>query len=304
MRKKLVALIVSATLCALPAAVVAQSGNTVTNTTTGGASQTAPTTTVITFGGVPATVAPAAPGSTVQAGGAASLGGLLAVPGFFPAPNNFSQPYKPDTFVNGPKFLPDAMKLEQADACRNGKVKWYGTSQEQVVSITLYYAGVSQIPTTTVTMANYVGTATATGTDLPFLTVLCEAAYRAMKRGANVAMVNSTIRPKNTMVGIGFGGSAGGSGVPDVKSVNPYSFAGVLGFGTGWSSAKVEGEILVELTGLRGGLPVKTSQGTLQLQPVPVPVAPQESGLPESARQAIKADCGGQGQNFGACPGQ
>jgi hypothetical protein len=34
-------------------------------------------------------------------------GGLLPLPGFPQAPNNFSQPYKPDTFVNGPRFLPD-----------------------------------------------------------------------------------------------------------------------------------------------------------------------------------------------------
>ncbi len=232
----------------------------------------------------------------------AELGGLLAMPGFYAGPNNFSQPYKPDTFANGLRFLPDVMTLEQADACRDGKGKWEGGHQEEATSITLYYAGLGQMPTATVTMSNYVGTATATGVDVPFLPVLCEAAYRAMKRGANVAMVNSTLRPKNTMFGIGIGGSAGGSGVPDVNSVNPYSFAGVLGFGTGWSSTKVEGEILVELTGLRGRVPAKTGQGILQ--PLPASVVPEGSGLPESARRAIKSDCGGTGQHFGACPGQ
>jgi hypothetical protein len=298
MSSRLIALFIAIALGASPAAVFAQ---TVTNTTTGGASQTAPTSTVISFGG-PANIA----GASVGTAAALLGGGLLPLPGFFAVPNNFSQPYKPDTFVNGPKFLPDTMTLEQADACRGGSVKWYGARQDEVASITLYYAGVSQIPGGTATMANYVGTATAAGVDRPFLTVLCEAAYKAMKQGASVAMVNSAIRPTNKMFGLGFGASGGGSGVPQATAVNPYTLAGVLGFGTGWSSQKVEGEILVELTGLRGGSPARRSQAApAPGQLMPVSGLPEDIRLPEPARMAIKADCGGmQGMSFGACQGQ
>ena len=299
MRSRLVVLSIVTVLAAAPAVVLAQ---TVTNTTTGGASQSAPTTTVINFGGA------ASVGATAGLSGTGSLlgGGLLPLPGFFLSPNNFSQPYKPDTFVNGPKFLPDTMTLEQADACRDGSVKWYGAKVDEATSLTLYYAGVSQLPVGTVSMANYVGTATAAGVDRPFLPVLCEAAYKAMKQGASIAMVSSAIRPKNKMFGFGFGASGGGSGIPAALATNPYTLAGALGFGTGWSSQKVEGEILVEITALRGGVPARTGQAAPEPgQPTPVSGLTDEGQLPESARRAIRADCGGEGGvSIGACQRQ
>jgi hypothetical protein len=175
---------------------------------------------------------------------------LPQLPGLLPTPGNFSQPYKPDVFVNGPAFLPSEMTVADAKACRDSKIKWYGGSRGESQSIKLYYSVKNDTPKPLLTMSNYVGTAMATTTDGPFLAALCEAAYKAMDKGATVGVVDFIVRPRNTMSGLGFGASGGGTGLP-MAGVNPYALAGTLGFGTGWSNQKVEGEVMVQLTALR-----------------------------------------------------
>jgi hypothetical protein len=186
---------------------------------------------------------------------------LPQLPGIPSPPSNFSQPYRPDAFVNTPPFLPTEMTLEDAKRCRDAKASWYGGSVDgEVPAIKLFYAGKPETPSVALTMANYVGTAMATTADGPFLAALCEAAYRAIRKGATVGLVEFTIRPKNTMVGLGFGTSGGATGLP-VTGAHPYALAGTLGFGTGWSNQRVEGEVVLQLTALRGA-PVASSESS------------------------------------------
>jgi hypothetical protein len=177
---------------------------------------------------------------------------LPQLPGFVPPTNNFSQPYRPDTFVNLPAFLPAEMTLAEAKECRDSKVSWYGGSREKSNSIKLLYSAKQESPAEAMTMASYVGTAMAQTSDGPFLAALCEAAYRAMRKGATVGIVDYSVRPKNTMSGIGYGASGGATGLP-AAGTHPYAVAGALGFGTGWSNQRVEGEVLLQLTALREG---------------------------------------------------
>jgi hypothetical protein len=194
---------------------------------------------------------------------------LPQLPGFVQTPSNFSQPYKPETFVNGPAFLPAEMTLDQAERCRDSKASWSGGSQEEVASIRLYYTAKQEKPPVPLTMANYVGTAMATSADGPFIATLCEAAHRAMSKGASIGVVEYSIRPKNTMSGIGFGASGGATGLP-AAGTHPYAITGVLGFGTGWSTQRVEGEVVLQLTALRES---PLSSGSA-LQPAPSSAAP------------------------------
>lgn len=195
---------------------------------------------------------------------------LPQLPGLVPSPNNFSQPYRPETFVNTPAFLPAEMTLAEASRCRDSKVSWYGGARSEAPSIRLLYAAKQETPAAPLTMAHYVGTAMAVTSDGPFIAALCEAAYRAMRKGASVGVVDFTIRPKNTMFGIGYGASGGATGLP-AAGAHPYAIAGTLGFGTGWSSQRVEGEVLVQLTALR--------------YPDGIPVSAAEAGGPNGARE-------------------
>jgi len=175
---------------------------------------------------------------------------LPQLPGMVPPPGNFSQPYRPDTFVNTPAFLPAQMTLAEARRCRDSKARWYGGARaEEAPSIRLFYVTKQETPSEPLTVTSYVGTAMATTAEGPFIAALCEAAYRAMSNGASVGVVDFAVRPKNTMFGIGFGASGGATGLP-AAGANPYAIAGTLGFGTGWSSQRVEGEVVVQLTGL------------------------------------------------------
>ena len=177
---------------------------------------------------------------------------LPQLPGIPAPPSNFSQPYRPETFVNTPPFLPTDMTLVDAKRCRDAKVSWYGEAGgDEAASIRLIYPPRPDAPRPAVKMADYVGTAIATTSDGPFLAALCEAAYRAMRKGATVGMIEFAIRPKNTMFGVGFGASGGATGLP-AAGVHPYAIAGTLGFGTGWSNQRVEGEVVIQLTALRG----------------------------------------------------
>src|SRR5215470_6665320 len=176
---------------------------------------------------------------------------LPQLPGIPSPPSNFSQPYKPDAFVNVPAFLPAEITLADAKRCRDAKVTWYGGSKDDdSETIKLFYAGKPETSSVPVTMTNYVGTAMATTADGPFIAALCEAAYRAMRKGATVGIVEFNIRPKNTMFGLGFGASGGATGLP-AAGAHPYAIAGTLGFGTGWSNQRVEGEVVLQLTALR-----------------------------------------------------
>jgi hypothetical protein len=186
-------------------------------------------------------------------------------------PSNFSQPYKPESFVNAPAFLPAEISLGEAKRCRDSRVTWYGgAGDEEATTIRLYYAARQESPAGGLTMANYVGTAMASTTDGPFIAALCEAAYRAMRKGATVGVVEYSVRPKNTMFGLGFGSSGGATGLP-VAGAHPYAIAGTLGFGTGWSNQRVEGEVVVQLTGLRDGPRSSTAP---EPTPATLPVAP------------------------------
>ncbi|HKB41037.1 MAG TPA: hypothetical protein VKD72_31710, partial [Gemmataceae bacterium] len=212
---------------------------------------------------------------------------LPQLPGFVPPLSNFSQPYKPDTFVNGPVFLPKEMTLAEAKACRDSSVRWYGASHPESVSIKLFYASQKESPGVPLTMANYVGTAIATSSDRPFITALCEAAYKAMNNGASVAVVDFIIRPKNTMLGIGFGTSGGATGLP-AAGTHPYAIAGALGFGTGWSNQKVEGEVMLQLTGLRGD--TRAASASARTQPTPQVQRVATSAASPSAIPASSAE--------------
>ena len=188
---------------------------------------------------------------------------LPQLPGVPAPPSNFSQPYRPDAFVNTPPFLPTEMTLDDAKRCRDAKGTWYGGSRDgEPSSIRLFYAGKRAPPAAALTMGNYVGTAMATIADGPFLAALCEAAYRAIRKGATVGLVEFNIRPKNTMMGLGFGTSGGATGLP-AAGAHPYAIAGTLGFGTGWSNQRVEGEVVLQLTALHGAPLASTDAGSV-----------------------------------------
>jgi hypothetical protein len=197
---------------------------------------------------------------------------LPGLPGVLGAPGNFSQPYKPDVFINGAgPIRPARMTYEQAQECRGGygyKDTYVGANREKAKEIQLVYAAWDKIDISN-DISNYVGISSVEGSDKPWLPAVCEAAYHAMDRGANYGVVEFIIRPKNTMKGFGFGTSGGGSVVPSVATAtSPYGLAASLGFGLGWSSQRVEGEVMIQVTGLR--VPTQTSA----VKP-PAPTAPQ-----------------------------
>jgi len=206
-----------------------------------------------------------------------NLPGLPGIPG---APGNFSQPYKPDVFINGAgPIRPARMTYEQAEECRGGygyKDSYVGASREKAKEIQLVYAAWDKIDVSN-DISNYVGISSVEGSDKPWLPAVCEAAYHAMDKGANYGVVEFIIRPKNTMKGFGFGTSGGGSVVPSVATAtSPYGLAASLGFGLGWSSQRVEGEVMIQVTGLR--IPTQTAA----VKPPP-PTAPKVPAAPAAA---------------------
>jgi hypothetical protein len=214
-----------------------------------------------------------------------NLPGLPGIPG---APGNFSQPYKPDVFINGAgPVRPARMTYEQAEECRGGygyKDSYVGATREKAKEIQLVYAAWDKIDVSN-DISNYVGISSVEGADKPWLPAVCEAAYHAMDKGANYGVVEFIIRPKNTMKGFGFGSSGGGSVVPNVATAtSPYGLAASLGFGLGWSSQRVEGEVMIQLTGLR----VPTQTAAVK-PPMPVPTAPQVPAAPPSPPPAAAA---------------
>ena len=217
---------------------------------------------------------------------------LPGLPGVPSAPGNFSQPYKPDVFINGAgPVRPARMTYEQAQECRGGygyKDSYVGASREKAKEIQLVYAAWDKIDVSN-DIANYVGISSVEGADKPWLPAVCEAAYHAMDKGANYGVVEFIIRPKNTMKGFGFGTSGGGSVVPSVATAtSPYGLAASLGFGLGWSSQRVEGEVMIQVTGLR--VPTQTAAVTPPPPTAPqVPVAPAAPAPPAPAAAAPPA---------------
>jgi len=211
---------------------------------------------------------------------------LLGLPGIPGAPGNFSQPYKPDVFINGAgPVRPARMTYEQAEECRGGygyKDSYVGASREKAKEIQLVYAAWDKIDVSN-DISNYVGISSVEGADKPWLPAVCEAAYHAMDKGANYGVVEFIIRPKNTMKGFGFGTSGGGSVVPSVATAtSPYGLAASLGFGLGWSSQRVEGEVMIQVTGLR--VPTQTASVKPPTPTAPqVPVAPATPTPPPAA---------------------
>ena len=200
------------------------------------------------------------------------------------------------------------MTRKQANDCRDASVKWYGGDRDGVEEIILFEDAAK--PPVPMEMNAYVGTAVAIGKDKPYLAVLCEAAYKAMRNGVSHALLAHVVRPENASSGIGFGSSAGMSGLP-VAGANPYAIAAAIGFGTGWSTIKVKGEVMVELTGFRAATPTAAQappgpRAASGAQPAEPPTAlatsvPQGQPTPESIA------CGGQFDprfgrtNFGGC---
>ena len=243
---------------------------------------------------------------------------LPGLPGIMGSPGNFSQPYKPDVFINGAgPVRPSRMTYEQAAECRGGvgyKDSYVGGTRPKVGEITLMYAAWDKIEVTN-DISNYVGITSVEGADKPWLPAVCEAAFHAMERGANYGVVEFIIRPKNTMKGFGFGSSGGGSVVPNVATAaSPYGLAASLGFGVGWSSQRVEGEIMIQVTGLRLSTPPaspvtqppapKPAQAEVPARPapnivvpngkqplkLPAPIAPNPEAEPRSNEEGAKSE--------------
>jgi hypothetical protein len=232
----------------------------------------------------------------------------LGLPGIMGPPGNFTQPYKPDVFVNGAgPVRPSRMTLEQAKDCKGGwgyKDRYVGSDRGKATEISLVYAAWDKVEMTN-DISKYVGVASVEGSDKPWLPAVCEAAYRAMQHGANFGVVEFILRPKNLMAGFGFGSSGGASGTPSVVSTSPYALAGTLGFGVGWSTQKVQGEVMVQLTGLKidqaaaasqapspaGQAPPAPSQGPPAASGSPTPTAPAvtptPSGIPPEGRIVV-----------------
>jgi hypothetical protein len=227
---------------------------------------------------------------------------LPGLPGIVGAPGNFSQPYKPDVFINGAgPVRPASMTYEQAKECRGGygyKDSYVGANREKAKEIKLVYAAWDKIDITN-DISTYVGISSVEGADKPWLPAVCEAAYHAMEKGANYGVVEFIIRPKNTMKGFGLGTSGGGSVVPNAAAAtNPYGLAASLGFGLGWSSQRVEGEVMIQLTGLKvptvaavAPPPVTPTATAPAPQPVAAPAmtptAPQVPKAPEEGRIVV-----------------
>src|SRR5713101_2281343 len=226
---------------------------------------------------------------------------LPGIPGVLGAPGNFSQPYKPDVFINGAgPIRPASMTYEQAKECRGGygyKDTYTGANREKAKEIKLVYAAWDKIDIST-DMSNYVGISSVEGADKPWLPAVCEAAYHAMEKGANFGVIEFIIRPKNTMKGFGFGSSGGGSVVPNAAAAtNPYGLAASLGFGLGWSSQRVEGEVMIQLTGLKvptvaavtppAVAPAVAPAPPPMAAPAVAPTAPQVPKAPEEGRIVV-----------------
>ena len=196
---------------------------------------------------------------------------LIQLPGLIGGMPNFSQPYKPEVFVNGAGAVrPITMTYAQAESCAKGLGFWgvndeyVGDSRAATSEITLYYPAWDKVAPTA-DMSGYIGTAMLRTKDKPWLPTLCAAAKLAMKRGADVGVVEYIIRPVNKVNGVMLSASFGGSGMP-AGGATPYALAGTLGGGIGTSSTFVQGELMLQVTGMTKGS-VKSARGDAEVKP-------------------------------------
>jgi hypothetical protein len=216
---------------------------------------------------------------------------LLQVPGFIGVPSNFSQPYKPDLWVNGPgPIVPSTLTLAQADECRASGVDtdWDGGERQAVDSIELIWPSLGQKFPTMSSPATYLGTSKVSSTEkYSFMATICQGAYEAMKRGASKGIVTFVIRPRNRSAGIGLGTTGGGSWIPSgVTNTHPYALAGSLGFGTGWARAYAEGELMMHIVSLRE---VTTGSPKPKVVPTASAPAPQVADKPRDDAERARA---------------
>jgi hypothetical protein len=205
---------------------------------------------------------------------------LIQIPGFLGVPSNFSQPYKPDLWVNGPgPIVPSTLTMAQAEECRAWGVSsdWDGGERPSTDSIELIWPSLGQKFPTMSSPAGYVGTSKVSSTEkYSFMATICQAAYEAMKKGATKGIVTFVIRPKNKSAGIGLGTTGGGSWLPSgVTNTHPYALAGSVGFGTGWAKAYAEGELMMHVVALR-----ETRAATPKSNPTASAPAPQVADKP------------------------
>jgi hypothetical protein len=225
----------------------------------------------------------ASPSQYIGFGSSTSVN-LPQIPGFIGIPSNFSQPYKPDLWVNGPgPIVPSTLTLTQADECRSSWISsdWDGGERPAAQSIELIWPSLGQKFPTLTSPTSYVGTAkTKASEKYSFMATVCQAAYEAMKNGATKGIVTFAIRPKNKSSGIGFGGSTGATGLGTaVTAVQPYALAGSVGFGTGWAQAFTEGELMMHVVGLRetpAETPKASASPTANAKPQPLADRPRD----------------------------
>jgi len=218
----------------------------------------------------------------VNTGGSSggAIGNLIQLPGLMGAYQNFTQPYKPEVFINGAgPIRPTQMTMDQADKCGSGLGFWgvnsdyIGSSSSTSQSIALYYPAWDKVlPTGDISA--YVGTASVSAKDKPWLTTLCAAAKKAMENGATVGVVEYVIRPVNKSAGLMLGASFGGSGMAGA-AMNPYALAGTLGGGFGVSNAYVQGELMLQVTGMTTA-PKSARLGSDEIKPVAADVTDDE----------------------------
>jgi hypothetical protein len=213
---------------------------------------------------------------------------LLQIPGFLGVPSNFSQPYKPDLWVNGPgPIVPSTLTVAQADECRAWGVSsdWDGGERPATDSIELIWPSLGQKFPTMSSPASYVGTSKVTSTEkYSFMATICQAAYEAMKKGATKGIVTFVIRPRNKSAGIGLGTTGGGSWLPSgVTNTHPYALAGSVGFGTGWARAYAEGELMMHIVALR-----ENKTATPKSNPTASAPAPQVADKPRDDAERVR----------------
>jgi hypothetical protein len=216
---------------------------------------------------------------------------LLQIPGFIGVPSNFSQPYKPELWVNGPgPIVPSTLTLTQAEECRASgvDVNWDGGERAPVDSIELIWPSLGQKFPTMSSPATYLGTSKVSSTEkYSFMATVCQGAYEAMQRGASKGIVTFVIRPRNRSAGIGVGTTGGGSWIPSgVTNMNPYALAGSLGFGTGMARAYAEGELMMHIVSLRE---LQTGRPKPQVAPTASLPAPHVADKPRDDAERARA---------------
>jgi hypothetical protein len=219
---------------------------------------------------------------------------LPGVPGAYP---QFTQPYKPDVFLNGAgPVMPANLTYEQAKGCSGGYFgydsDYEGKKGDRVQTIKLVYPAREKQQGREIAVledvTKYQGVATASADDKPFLPTLCKAAIEAMDHGVDYGVVEFIVKPKNKNKGVMLGASFGSSGIAGA-TMSPYALAGVAGGGLGWSSAEVEGKVMIQITGLSTGQKTALVEPTpAAVSPAPASAAPTPAAPPTAAPPALK----------------